>query len=326
VNGLDLFSGIGGITKALEGYVRPVAYCENDRYAIGVLLSRMSSGDLPVAPVWDDVRTLQSGLLPPIDIIYGGFPCQDISVAGKQVGLEGKRSGLFSEICRLAKETKAEWIFLENVSNIRTKGLGAVLKALAEIGYDCRYGMLSAADVGANHKRERWFLLAHSRCELLAGTREQGKNELEAQKENADQLKRSGKVADTDAKRLERRNSEELSKCSREWTARTSSPLENPSSKGLEGTAGQGIQRTCPGSSWASEKMAHAKSKQSRRIFQRRAPPDAGRKGWWESEPNVGRVAYGIPFRVDRLKCLGNSVVPAQAREAFERLMGLKGK
>ena len=99
--GLDLFSGIGGITKALEGYVVPVAYCENDRYAQGVLLSRMGDGDLPRAPIWDDVRTLKSEMLPAIDIIYGGFPCQDISVAGRGGGLDAERSGLFFEVARL---------------------------------------------------------------------------------------------------------------------------------------------------------------------------------------------------------------------------------
>src|SRR5438309_5214628 len=104
--GLDLFSGIGGITKALEGYVTPVAYCENDRDAQAVLLSRMATGDLPLAPIWDDVATLRSTYIPSVDIIYGGFPCQDISVAGRGKGLAGKRSGLFFEIVRLCGEIR----------------------------------------------------------------------------------------------------------------------------------------------------------------------------------------------------------------------------
>jgi DNA (cytosine-5)-methyltransferase 1 len=82
MNGLDLFSGIGGISLALEPWVRTVAYCEQDRYAQGVLLSRMRSGGIDRAPIWDDVRTLNKSILPNIDIIFGGFPCQDISVAG----------------------------------------------------------------------------------------------------------------------------------------------------------------------------------------------------------------------------------------------------
>jgi len=234
VYGLDLFSGIGGITKALEGYVRPVAYCDIEPYSRGVLLSRMATGDLPIAPIWDDVTTLTGDMLPPIDIIYGGFPCQDISVAGKQVGLGGSRSGLFFQILRLAKETHTEWLFLENVPNIRTKGLGRVLKELDSIGYDCRWCLLSAADVGANHKRERWFLLAHTLRPRLEGQRKESRG------------------AKTEFKNF-------------------------------------------------------------------------GCAGWWETEPAVGRVVDGIPQRVDRLRTLGNAVVPAQAREAFERLMGLKG-
>lgn len=163
LNGLDLFSGIGGLTLALSEWVRPVAYCEIEPYAQSVLLSRMASFDLPTAAIWDDVCTLRGDMLPIVDIIYGGFPCQDISVAGNGKGLEGKRSGLFFEIVRLAKELKPSFVFLENSPNIRTKGLDVVCKELADCGYDCRWMPLSAAEVGAIHKRNRWWLLAHSR-------------------------------------------------------------------------------------------------------------------------------------------------------------------
>lgn len=108
--GLDLFSGIGGLTKSLEGYVIPLAYCEIDAYARGVLLSRMHTRDIPLAPIWDDVSTLRGAMLPRVDIIYGGFPCQDISVAGRGEGLGGKRSGLFFEIVRLVKEKKTSFL------------------------------------------------------------------------------------------------------------------------------------------------------------------------------------------------------------------------
>jgi len=162
VNGLDLFSGIGGIGIALEPWVRTVAYCERDRYAQSVLLSRMRSGDIDQAPVWDDVTTLRAELLPQIDIISGGFPCQDISVAGAGKGLAGERSGLFFEIVRLVRECRPRFVFLENVPAIRTRGGERVVKELASLGYDCRWTTVSAAAVGAPHKRERWFLLAHT--------------------------------------------------------------------------------------------------------------------------------------------------------------------
>jgi len=233
LNGLDLFSGIGGITRALNKWVTPIAYCENDRYAQSVLLSRMAANELPRAPIWDDVTSLSGSMLPnKIDIIYGGFPCQDISCAGTGKGLEGKRSGLFFEITRLAKEINPLFIFLENVPAIRTRGLDVVLKELTLLRYDCRWTTLSASAIGAPHKRERWFLLAHSM--------------------------RSG---------LER-----------QW--------QKPSR----------IQET------------YVKNTRS---------------NWWAVEPNVDRVANGVPFRVDRIKCLGNSVVPEQVKEVFKKLIGL---
>src|SRR3954464_11360982 len=106
LNGLDLFSGIGGISLALSEWVRTVAYCDRDRFAQSVLLQRIYEGRLDCAPIWDDVQTLRGEMLPPIDIITGGFPCQDISCAGNGVGLGGSRSGLFFEIMRLAEEIK----------------------------------------------------------------------------------------------------------------------------------------------------------------------------------------------------------------------------
>jgi DNA (cytosine-5)-methyltransferase 1 len=162
MNGLDLFSGIGGIGLALEPWVRTVAYCERDRYAQGVLLSRMRSSEIDTAPIWDDVTTLRGEMLPRIDIIFGGFPCQDLSVAGRGAGLDGKRSGLFFEIARLTRECQPRFIFLENVPAIRTRGGERVVKELASLGYDCRWTTVTASSVGAKHRRERWFLLAHS--------------------------------------------------------------------------------------------------------------------------------------------------------------------
>ena len=136
LNGLDLFSGIGGITKALEEWVQPVAYCEIDKYATAVLLSKMQTGELPTAPIWDNVCTLPTNELPKIDIIYGGFPCQDISVAGAGKGLEGSRSGLFFEIMRLVDVLRPQFIFLENVPAITSRGLITVAKEITKRSYD----------------------------------------------------------------------------------------------------------------------------------------------------------------------------------------------
>lgn len=163
LRGLDLFSGIGGLTLALEPWVRPIAYCERDRYAQAVLLSRMATGDIPVAPIWDDVTTLSPDeLAAGVDIIYGGFPCQDISIAGAGAGLGGDRSKLFFEIIRLARELRPRFLFLENVPAITLRGLDRILLDLTALGYDCRWTIVSAAEVGAMHLRERWWLCAYS--------------------------------------------------------------------------------------------------------------------------------------------------------------------
>ena len=277
IYGLDLFSGIGGITLALSEWVQPIAYCEADRYCQAVLLSRMSDGRLPVAPIWDDVKTLRGDMLPTVDIVYGGFPCQDVSVAGARKGLDGERTGLFREAVRLVSECRPKFVFLENVPGIR-KHVSTVRQELEALGYDCRDGFLSAAEVGANHIRNRWWLLAYASCERRqqkpnSTFSNEGTNEGWATKKDY-KLKCSGK------------------------------DVAYSQSYGLQGGAsprGKGQQRAIP--MWGNRN-----------------------ESWWSTEPDVGRVVNGLPFRVDRIKGLGNSVVPAQAKEAFKRLIGLKGE
>jgi len=180
LNGLDLFSGIGGISLALREWVRPIAYCEVDHYCQGVLLSRMADRQLFSAPIWDDIRTMAKTQYNEfeIDIIYGGFPCQDISVAGLGKGLEGERSGLFFEIIRLAREIKPKFLFLENVPAITVRGGIEVVEQITALGYDCRWCVISAASIGALHRRERWFLLAYAKRSRLEGHNQPGKQEI----------------------------------------------------------------------------------------------------------------------------------------------------
>jgi DNA (cytosine-5)-methyltransferase 1 len=302
LNGLDLFSGIGGITKALEEWIQPIAYCENDRYAQAVLLSRMQDGTLPIAPIWDDITTLDSSVFITLpDIVYGGFPCQDISCANTSgMGLEGKRSGLFFDVERLVREIRPRFVFLENVPAIRTRGGSVVGSRLADAGYDCRWITLSASEVGANHQRKRWFLLAHSRCELWTGAVEQGTVREETERGNADKHKRSGEVAHAKGRENIKRE------C-----------------RGMDEKTGtrQGVHSaidTC------REDVADAEGRGKQGIVTKRSETwGSCGDGWWATEPDVGRVAHGVSFRVDRLRALGNSVVPAQAKEAFKILMGI---
>jgi len=290
--GLDLFSGIGGITLSLQGYVRPVAYCENDRYAQCVLLSRMSDRSLPLAPIWDDVRTLHGSMLPPVDIIYGGFPCQDISVAGRGEGLGGERSGLFFEIIRLVGEIRPRFVFLENVAAITVRGAERVVGELCRLRYDCRWGILSAADVGANHRRARWWLLAHA----MPPEQRRDKRKNEAEKDVTENSRRKHGGARGQIKGTIPRIVEDIE---------TRSNYKRSDS--MEHADGSGLERL-----HAEERRINLQSTEE---FIR---------SWWETEPRLDRVGYGIPNQVDRLRGLGNSVVPAQAREAFERLLGIK--
>ncbi len=245
INGLDLFTGIGGITLALRQWVSPVAYCEISAYCQSVLLSRMQEGDLPKAPIWDDITTLGDAIFDSvlIDIIYGGFPCQDVSFAGHGAGLEGKRSGLFFQIVSLAEKIRPSFIFLENVPAICRRGGLRVVREITELGYDCRWCVISASSFGALHRRERWFLLAHSPSKSSNGS-------------------------DIHQEYDEKKKGESRRECSAEY--------------------------------WPFESKEH----------------------WQKTVSEMGKCNDGLPYHLDRLKALGNAVVPIQVREAFKILMG----
>ena len=164
---IDLFSGIGGITHALRGIAQPVAYCEIDEHAQAVLRKNMLRGNLPEAPICDDVRSLDRKWLrkhvgsSKADIVVGGFPCVGFSVAGSRDGLRNEASGLFYEMVRVADEARAPAIFMENVPHVLNIGMHAILEELSAHGFDdVRWCILSANDVGAPHLRKRWFCLA----------------------------------------------------------------------------------------------------------------------------------------------------------------------
>jgi DNA (cytosine-5)-methyltransferase 1 len=166
--GLSLFSGIGGLEKAVEEYVNTKHYCETNPFCRKVLKCRMESGDLSQGTIWGDVKTISKKEIGYVDIITAGFPCQDISIAIVGKGLEGERSGLFFEIIRLAQEIKPPFLFIENVPAITSRGGKRVVSEIAELGYDCRWCIISASSLGAPHQRKRFFLLAHTQSERCA--------------------------------------------------------------------------------------------------------------------------------------------------------------
>lgn len=163
---MHLFAGAGGglLADIILGH-RPIVAVEWDKYACQVLRQRSTEGWFPELSVWEgDVRMFDpSEYAGKVDCIHAGFPCQDISVAGKQAGVaEGTRSGLYREVLRVSGIVRPYLIYLENVAAITSKGLEQVIKDLASMGYDTRWCTLKASNVGANHYRDRWFALCRN--------------------------------------------------------------------------------------------------------------------------------------------------------------------
>lgn len=161
MNVLDLFSGIGGFSLGLErAGMRTVAFCECEPFPRRVLAERW-----PNVPIYEDVRTLTGERLRSdgiaVDVICGGFPCQDISFAGKGAGLAGERSGLWREFARLIGEIRPRFAIVENVSALLNRGFGDVLGDLAEIGFDAEWHCIPASAVGAPHRRDRLWIVAY---------------------------------------------------------------------------------------------------------------------------------------------------------------------
>jgi DNA (cytosine-5)-methyltransferase 1 len=175
MNVLDLFSGIGGFSLGLErAGMKTIAFCEIDKKAQLVLKKHW-----PEVPIFEDVSKLKKeDINEQVDVICGGFPCQDISLAGRGEGLEGKRSGLWFEFHRLIKEIRPRYAIIENVSALRNRGLDEVLRGLSEIGYDAEWHCIPASAVGAPHQRDRIWIIAHigsARGERLVTSADIGK-------------------------------------------------------------------------------------------------------------------------------------------------------
>jgi len=289
LNELALFAGAGG--GILGGHLlgwRTVCAVEWEQYPSSVLCARQNDKILPPFPIWDDVQTFDGkpwrGI---VDVVSGGFPCQDISVAGKGDGLDGERSGMWREMARIIGEVRPRFAFVENSPMLVTRGLERVLADLTSMGYDSRWGVISAADVGAPHRRERIWILANTKLHGLFAPQEAGSTKETIRKQQAGSHNT-----------LNFAGTSGLSPTS----SNVAYAINEGSQRGLY--RGQDSQRKNKLGHIGCCSSAHGQSKQS----------------WWDVEPNVGRVANGVAARVDRLKAIGNGQVPLCAATAWRLL------
>lgn len=276
----SLFAGIGGIDLGLERAGMTCAWqVEIDDYATRVLAKHW-----PNVPRHRDVREVGEHNLSRVDVIAGGFPCQDISNAGKRAGIDGERSGLWAEFHRIICELRPRYVFVENVAALLHRGLDRVLGDLAESGYDAEWQCFYAASVGAPHLRERIFLLAYP-----------------ASERRQQQPRSSARTNETDGREIDQR--------------RAALPTWEPSSA-REGHRA-GTMADADGTRLAQRQGVYDNAAKELAAFERSCRTGAG---IWAAEPAICRVVDGFSGRVDRLRGLGNAVVP-QAAEFVGRLI-----
>lgn len=190
---LALFAGAGGgiLGGKLLGW-RTVCAVEVNPYCRSVLLARQRDGMLDPFPIWDDVRTFDgTRWRGHVDVVSGGFPCQDISTAGKGAGIDGERSGLWGEMARIICEVRPRHAFVENSPALTSRGLHRVLGDLAEMGFDAEWGVLGADDCGAPHQRKRIWILATD-TNVRAGSAEQERKHERAEEPAGSGARRMG--------------------------------------------------------------------------------------------------------------------------------------
>ena len=286
---MHLFAGAGGglLADLILGH-QPVVAVEWEPYACQVLRERAADGWFPGLRVWEgDVRLFDpSEYAGSVDCIHAGFPCQDISLAGKQAGVEdGTRSGLYREVLRIAGIVRPRFLFLENVSAILSNGLGTVLADLAALGYDTRWTCLRASDVGANHQRDRWWALATmADPDKPTGETRRGYGLGEGKQAEAPACD-GGDVADSISKRPATRAPDGTRRTLHDQQ-RISSPNECGRKELEPWPAGCGEELADAHSQRCEEPDPAAIADQSR---QHSGRASAGRtSGWWEAEPDVG--------------------------------------
>ena len=308
MNELALFAGAGGgiLGGKLLGW-RTVCAVEWEPYPACVLAQRQNDGILPTFPIWDDVRTFDGRVWRGIvDVVSGGFPCQDISCAGKGEGITGARSGLWKEMARIVGEVRPRHVLVENSPMLTGRGLGVVLGDLAEMGYDAEWGVLGAVDAGAPHKRDRIWILATDA--LRGGHGESVQPIDECWCLPAANTRSNGEIQPLANSNGGRREIERERGILDEERAAFGNDVDGCRSQVADTTSDGTVRRDGELEPVKGEMREHIRS------------PQDGRGEWWETEPDVGRVVNWVAARVDRLKAIGNGQVPAVVNLAWEIL------
>jgi len=289
---LDLFSGLGGFSLGLErtGHFKTIAFCDNDKFS-KLILDKHWKG----VKVYNDVREItkekfkEDGIEFP-DIITGGFPCQPFSVAGKQKGTSDDRH-LWPEMFRIIQEFTPRWVIGENVKGLTNIQDGVVFETvctdLESEGYEVQPFIIPAAGVGAPHRRERVWIVAVR--EDVVNTQHNGSSTSE--------IERSSATSSNDNEKGQNETSE-FEGTSR---SRNSKDVANAECIGQQGSR-------------ESIRPIDTETNENRQTNRFDSSSEEG-KGWWHTEPDVGRVAHGVRGRVHRLKGLGNSIVPQIVEE-----------
>ena len=338
---LDLFSGIGGFSYAAErivGGYETTQFVEIDSYCQSVLRK-----NFPNTPIHDDIKTF-TAKRGEFDVLTAGFPCQDLSVAGRQKGIgEGTRSGLFYEIIRLLGEIQPKFVLFENVRNLLSHEKGVtfqeILFQIAKAGYDAEWSVVSAKDLGACHKRERLWIIAYPFSDGVQGRlqgsilreREFFSNQLErsevgseisrcstnASNSNSDGSSTSERIRiDEKTSRSSQKREKKISKSKGSSESRGRGAIQQiTETQDFTNSIGNGAQSDCEGLETPIWTHAFLNSKERRTLS-----PD------WQgyvSEPSLCRGDDGLSNRVARIKALGNSIVPNCAAVPLQRIKDL---